>query len=411
MPIQVSDVEEMFERVDLRGGYASVDHGGELPSSNGKNIFFVHGFKVDVEDNRAWNSEIFKRLWQSGSNARFHGIDWNGNENWMNGALHYQANVANAFMAGSFLSSYVNSVGGQKAILAHSLGNMVVSSALADHGMSVGKYLMINAAIASEAFDEAQWSDSPDVSNTLVHDDWRDYQSRCWASKWHELWPSDNDHRRLTWKNRFATVLASCEVHNYYSSGEEVLALRSGGSPFMLDGFWDSMGNFSWHKQEIFKGRWALTGYDASGLNVAGTDLLGWGFHGLYNGSARITGYTVAEASAATSAELLTTPVFRHTPDGGIFDSVLPVSTRNNLLAKGIPALSGPVGSRAVEAFDTPTETRNIDMNTPAWRNGWPRDDPDDFGFNRWLHSDIKAAAFFHNHKVFGDFVDKGGLK
>lgn len=387
-------------------------NGGALPPSNGKNVFFVHGFKVDEEGSRAWNSEMFKRLWQSGSNARFHGVEWNGNESWQNGSLNYQDNVFNAFLAAPILSSYVNSVGGQKTILAHSLGNMVVSSAVADHGMSVGKFLMLNAAVASEAYDETQWSDSPDVSNTMVHDDWRDYTNKCWSANWHKLWPSGNDHRALTWKNRFSTVPGLCEVYNYYSSGDEVLALNSSGSPLLLSGVWESTGNYSWHKQEVFKGRWGLNGYGLSFTFVAGTGLLGWGFHGTYTDRGlRITGYTVDEANAATSVDLMTNPVFRHIPDGGIFDSILPVATQNNLLAKGIPALSGPVGGRAVGAFDTSTEDRNTNMNAEIWRNGWPRDNPDVFGFNRWLHSDIKNAAYFYNYRILMDFVAKGDLE
>jgi len=43
--------------------------------------------------------------------------------------------------------------GTQKFIMAHSLGNIVVSSAIQDFGMNIDAYFAIDAAVATEAYD------------------------------------------------------------------------------------------------------------------------------------------------------------------------------------------------------------------------------------------------------------------
>jgi len=281
--LRISPVEEMYQRVNLRGGAAVVTHGVSLPPGNGKNVVFLHGFKVTAERARGWNAETFKRLWQSGSDARFHGVTWYGDEAiagtfWVPG-FHYHENVDNAFQAAPHLAAYVNSISGQRVVLAHSLGNMVVSSAIADHGMSVGKYFMLNAAVASEAFDGTQWSVSPDTDNRLVHDQWRAYTNVCWCSKWHEFFMGDpsDDRRLLTWKERFGAVLSGADVYNYYSSGnsantddgDEVFELLN-ETPWFGENCTDDIGRYAWQKQETHKGRGTL--------DPAGTSWAGWGF-------------------------------------------------------------------------------------------------------------------------------------
>ncbi|MBR3085468.1 MAG: hypothetical protein IKH04_03600 [Kiritimatiellae bacterium] len=77
-------------------------------------------------------------------------VTWRGDEG--TGADYY-LNVENAFATAPYLASLVNSVQGEKVILAHSLGNTVVSSAMQDYGMQVGKYFALNSAVASEAYD------------------------------------------------------------------------------------------------------------------------------------------------------------------------------------------------------------------------------------------------------------------
>lgn len=83
------------------------------------------------------------------------------------------------------------------------------------------------------------------------------------------------------------------------------------------------------------------------------------------------------------------------------------INNRNQLLSLGIPALSGPVGSREIATIAD--QTRQRDMSNITRPNDWGRDHSD-YG-KGWLHSDIINMAFFYNCKFFEDIVDKGGLK
>ena len=137
-------------------------------------MVFLHGFNVDAEKARSWHAEMFKRLWQSGSSTRFHGVTWEGDIGGING-LHYHEDVVSAFETAPHLVDYANGLSGQKTVMAHSLGNMVVSSAIADHGMGVDKYFMLNAAIPSEAYDESSWNSDDSGLNPMMHNDWAGY--------------------------------------------------------------------------------------------------------------------------------------------------------------------------------------------------------------------------------------------
>ncbi|NMA19754.1 MAG: hypothetical protein GX927_04155, partial [Lentisphaerae bacterium] len=434
LPLLIKPVEEMYTRVNLRNGAAVITAGTALPPHNGKNVIFLHGFRVSEDEARGWHSEMFKRLWQSGSNARFHGVTWHGNYGALEeGVLYYQQNVEHAFQAAPHLALYSEGLSGDKVFMAHSLGNMVVSSAIADHSMNASKFFMLDAAVASEAFDEMQWDEST-FQNPMLHEEWVDCHTAGWSSKWHENFFSlglpNDDRGRLTWKNRFASVLTKCEVYNYWSSGDEVLALfatpdtPSSGTITIDASTGAGLGNHAWQKQERFKGRFGIDLWAGN----AGTSWMGWGFadpplrrvisgigqHGEYL-------FTYEDNPATNKTEmldyLLGNPIlpldffkcnvlFRGDP-AEAFQPVIPQATQNAILAKGIPAMSGPVGSREIRVFDN--DVQNVDMNELQWRSGWPRDHKD-YGTS-WLHSDIRDIAYLYNYKVFDDLVRKGNLE
>lgn len=94
---------------------------------------------------------------------------------------------------------------GNVTVFAHSLGNMVVSTAI-EEGMSVAHYLMVNAAVAEEAYTPqeaydggtayesgAPWRNA--TKEQMYHPAWRypggvvvpfenAYQPQLWASEW-----------------------------------------------------------------------------------------------------------------------------------------------------------------------------------------------------------------------------------
>jgi hypothetical protein len=170
--ISISGVEQMYRWINLRDSFTvsgetqpTINYPTRLaePSnfpdsaSNGRQIIHVHGFNVTEQQGRAEIAQVFKRLWQSGSKAMFTGVTWYGNESrWDDptDALDYYDNVRNAFLTASNLSVAVaNLPGTQKFIMAHSLGNIVVSSAIQDFGMNIDAYFAIDAAVATEAYD------------------------------------------------------------------------------------------------------------------------------------------------------------------------------------------------------------------------------------------------------------------
>jgi hypothetical protein len=402
--LRASRVEDMYHRVNLRGGPAAVTAGAALPPSNGKHAVFVHGFNVDAQKARAWNAEMFKRLWQSGSNARFHGVTWKGDIGRING-LNFREDVVSAFAAAQHIRDYVvSSLSGEKIVMAHSLGNMVVSSAIADHGMGVGKYFMLNAAVPAEAYDESSWHSDDSGLNPMMHNDWSGYAGRTWSARWHELFLNNpNDDRvLLTWKNRFSAVPSSI-LYNVYSSGDEVLELNN-AAPALLTGagglfnLFPTAERYAWHKQEVFKGR----------DMVAGTTWAGWGFlrtapESTYAQTLVYPG--AAAANQADPAQLASQPVFRWNPPGMLTNSI-PPALRKELLAKGIPALSGATGTMSVMGA-----IANADMNSVARPNGWPRLPTEAPYGQRWKHSDLKDVAFFYNYNVYSDIVAKGDLE
>ena len=156
------------------------------------------------------------------------------------------------------------------------------------------------------------------------------------------------------------------------------------------------------HKQERFKGRWlqsAIGGW-------AGTSEMGWGFETFghwtngvppmyelgdpalpYVTPVRMHAYTIQQALAAPDDQLQADPVFNHEPPEILSDN-LQQSDIDVLLAKGVPALSGPVGAKQVGVNFNGTEN---DLNALANGGNWPRNGGSDW--NGWRHSDIKDVA------------------
>jgi len=192
-------------------------------------------------------------------------------------------------------------------------------------------------------------------------------------------------------------------LYNVYSSGDEVLELNN-AAPALLTGagglfnLFPTAERYAWHKQEVFKGR------DL----VVGTSWVGWGFlrtapESTYDQMLVYLG--AAAANQANPAQLANQPVFRWNPPGMLTNSI-PPALRKELLAKGIPALSGATGTMSVMGA-----IANADMNSVARPNGWPRLPTEAPYGQRWKHSDLKDVAFFYNYNVYSDIVAKGDLE
>lgn len=369
-----------------------------------KDIFFTHGFRVNVQDAHAWGAEAFKRFWQSGSNVRFHMFTWAGAYGWPDSGLYYPQNAYQAQMSGGALKRLIEreQVDSSKRILmTQSLGNMVACEALRE-GLRVAQYYMFDAALPSESIDETLRVESSEDAgfSKYVRPDWHDYTNACWASNWYRFFEDDpNDARgKMKWPGRFTDALANAtEVFNYYSSGDSVFH-ETEDPPWLLEGMDESNDNYCWQKQETLKGM----------KIVAGTAYGGWGFHRW-----RIAGFdyqytSIEAANMVVDGSITNNPVF----DRGYAPMLSGGASEQEVftaLAKYIPALSSPVGGNKV--LDS-TDYFDFDMNQERFvprPNGWGR--PAVKNQTPWLHSDMKDMAFFYVYKLYEQLIQKGNLK
>lgn len=390
--VRISSVEDMYRHLNTRGlsdenvtWIPSVGDPTNRPDSetSSTNLVFLHGANVSQQDSRAWASEVFKRMWQSGMTAKFTAVSWRSN---IGPSWNYQENVSNAFFTASVLAPQIAPLPGTKVLMAHSLGNMVCSAMIQDYGLQVSKYLMCNSAVPSEAYEATRSTMAPQ----LVHEDWELYFMRTLSSEWHTLFAAfpNDDRRKLGWPGRFVNV-AQYAV-NFYSTGDEVLELAVDNDVSIFTGITDSFSHHSWHKQELFKGKGGIGGTDWSGWNSR-------------------CNYTVANARIV--AELRENPVFNPFPES-ITNSVIPRLVIDAHLAQGIPALTVAAGVDIMESVFVPGKRFDLNSLNDEYGvlrpNGWP--DRSSYQ-GRWCHSDIKDVAYFFNFKFYDKAIEKGGLK
>ncbi|MGE9269427.1 MAG: hypothetical protein ACQKBU_01380, partial [Verrucomicrobiales bacterium] len=434
VPISLHPVEEMYRHLNLiralgpqEGPETAMGDPAGLPDAetNGKRFAFVHGYNVNATQSRGWNAEVFKRLYQSGSNAQYVAVYWWGYESQTNTGINghktpnYYKNTINAFQSSLSLKSGL-AFDGDFTVAAHSLGNMVVSSAIADHGFSPTNFILLNSAVPVEAYD----GDVDDTADMRPKSWWGDgpsnqYKPELYASHWHALFSLTDARANLTWGNRFGPLP---QAINFYSSGEEVFRDGDGASPSAWDGFW--RGDQAWYSQEYNKGSWVLSFVPSDpDIRVHG----GWTVNEAYE--TRNVGQGVLLPIVATEANLLTPEVLRVEPFFHPFEDADPnypdydgtvllapdedpaasteagkYLTRAKLMAEAIPSKSFAAGANQVSGFGL---GNNYDMNTNGnLRNGWPsqRDD------QRWLHSDLKNISYNHVEPLFNELIDIGGL-
>ncbi|HNY41335.1 MAG TPA: hypothetical protein PKJ41_13120, partial [Bryobacteraceae bacterium] len=438
LPLSLSGVKDMYRTANLRGmtnpGVLAEPPNNPDSSSNGKNLVFLHGYQPDSGesgDMTAWLSEMFKRFHQSGSAAKFHGVLWFSNQG---DPMDYQKNVVNAFQTAPVLRDYVGGLNGEVVVVAHSLGNMVVSSAIADHNMAVSKYMMCDAAVASEAYDSTMAK-----TDDLVHPMWADHDRRTWAANWHELFSETLDSRRmLTWRNRLRPVVARTEVWSFFSTGDEVFDLSPGCSVLTgvmswreYDGMYGievypaigNFGRYSWQKQELLKGARRSNGWNSFG----GTTHAGWAFEASTCTETQIAPYTwrieispecanPATANALSPDQLRGYPAFKHKPDWLVGESTLSQGQIDEMLAMGIPALTPSAGRTQVNVFED-NDVPQFDLDNSSLGvlnfkpNGLPIAGHLDRDGGKWLHNDMSDTAYYFTFKLFDRIVLEGAIK
>lgn len=353
-------------------------------------------------------------------------------------------------------------------VAGHSLGNMVVSSAISDYEAPVARYFLLNAAVATEAYDAAETA-NPIATANMPHTAWtraygEAYPDKLWASHWYERFPTTGDKRReLTWRDRFSRR-GNTAYYDLFSTGDHVLALDTATTPTLVGVLATELKRYfqeilaaqagqpngyrTWAYQEKLKGR-TTTG------KVLGSNYGGWGFNNLYlkksPGGAGGKGPVVAPVELKPSEAIALLPEFtdevlREEPffrPGGYWTKVgtwthdpsgkpalneerlrllynpttgsdFAQRHRDTLLARMIPALSLVAGQDAVEAF-TPdnSPSRSFDINLSVFRGDtttppWPASRNGD---TRWRHSDLRAVAFPYVKKLYDKLTELGNLK
>jgi hypothetical protein len=350
----------------------------------------------------------------------------------MDVTVNYHKNVDHAFQAAKGtdtavgFGTYVQNLG-NVVIAAHSLGNVVVASAICDWHANVSRLFMIDAAISSEVLDPPT---GPSVRRAnMIHPEWLDYPHQAYATDWYKLFLPDDGRRRLTWRGRFQNL--GPNVFNFYSSGEEVLAEHANtlGDPSIFDvaytreGFY--LGKFAWALQEKLKGRIR----ELQSFPLLGSVYGGWGF--THNIGHPPHTPVAAEVATMTDSSFQAQPIFdpgfnliEHSPGPAnpsgyvsvephgptwIIDltdpskgSDIAASHSNTLLAEMFPATTLPIGSTFQPSLGL---ENNFDMQT-EFKESWPveRQDED------WRHSDLKQIAYPFIFHLFDRIVELGKL-
>ena len=426
LPMNVDGVETMYRWINLRG----VANGGVVgratdttePSNRpdrlttDKHFVFVHGYNVSEDSARGWNAEIFKRLYQSGLRAKFTALVWRGNQGQLSHASitpDYWENVTNAFITSPHVTAAVHTLPGTKVIAAHSLGNMVVASAIKDHGLDVSQYFQVDAAVAVQAYDQTM-----ENKDKMRHPEWQGatlgyYPEYLWSAYWHTLFPEGDGRRMLTWRHRFGPIP---NAHNYYSTGEEVLNNSDGTVP-------ESGVEKVWALQELVKGT------DHIGATVTLDSQGGWGFNQAWfieqtvDPGGQSPPETIRrrrrpnEVSDISADQVKTKPFFGRFQDHRLMDAAQGSAaageyhTRAKTLAEGIPSLSFAAGRNSIINY----QDSNTDMM--ALKTGWPPERLNDpkmvmsNGEGRWLHSDVGDVAYRYVYRIFNQWVEDGDLK
>jgi hypothetical protein len=458
----IAPVEAMFSYVNLRAkahgnpiaeGVRGPNYGiddPEPPSQDPfvsepsrRNLVFVHGYNVNGNVGRGWAASIFKRFYWSGSKDRFYAVLWRGDDGQGDGIIpsnitpDYHRNVGHAWQQGLHFRDFLESLAGDTAIVAHSLGNVVTMTALcyARDAMepgylrraalpgSVRRYFALNAAAPTEAV-ATDSIDPADVS-LMRHRLWKNYERRLWPTDWFRLFDQENDARsRLTWRDAFGGI-EICT--NFFSSEEEILANPTNDDTPILEPIREG-GLLSWVAQEKIKG----------GLGVGALPLrsvtAGWSLNQeWYEESAGMLlplSATQATEQRVATSRLPERPFFRRfqsLESGGFYpgyegerlmaplqdeearDEAEKTVTVAKCLAEGIPAISFAMGRNRVIKFDAFVGAGNFDLNDTysaaagtGFRNGWITRRKDG-----WLHSDCVEVALLYVHPLFDRIVQR----
>ncbi len=402
--LAVSPVEAMYRWVNLRdvcndssGRATAVGEPSNRPDAecDERQFVFVHGYNVGYASARAWAAEMFKRLWQSGSESMFTAVDWFGDLSQIKMgeweiAPDYYRNVKNALRSASALATNCRQLPGVKVMLAHSLGNVLVSAAAKHHALDYARYYLLNAAVAMEAYDAAA-----EVALPMVDTEWSNIPEDYWAANWYKQFEGADFRTSLSWRGQFAGLK---NLVNCYSPTEDVLANAEPGQATLMGGKWKAQeltkGTTIWHDLRI-----------ATGGKIAVISEGGWGISSKYAYNplwyVYQYGFTSHARDNLKDVDAISEPLFTsfqdirlHQKDRLTLPPAEAYELRSQLLGDAIPATTFAAGSNKVEGMV------NVKYFEPMPGSvQWPRDDEE------WLHSDIRNLAYLFVYRFYDRLV------
>lgn len=392
------------------------------------NVVFVHGYNMHPSEAWDWSQAMFKRLRWSGMDAGFTAVLWRGNESQMwvpkippftdsnaYATPNYHQNVLNAFRTAETFASRVNALPGEKKyMIAHSLGNMLVSASRQFHGLQYEKYFMLNAAVPVEAYDPVGGV-TEKAKNAMTPESWREYPDRVRSAHWYELFldsPGD-ERQKMTWKGIFKDV---DKTVNFYSSKDEVVADGDGGWK------WPFTRNFAWYNQERARGKYLVSLSPQAGWKFSGyyskTERVGSNSHGTTIDRRRR--YYPSETYEISNASLRVHPFFKDFQDSGIYGDGGSAFLKANpqvwwySLSHGIPAESLATGANPVPKWVLPKggklgqtdsddgKKRNYDMATTCNPAG-------PSSAVEWTHSYFIQKSLLDTRKLYEKLANQIG--
>jgi len=189
--LKLLDVREMYQRARIVNSAEQISHPwiddsppaqtwvwdpwnwppSEDPDAEPVTAVFVHGWRLKYMDFMNWSDTSYKRLWHQGFKGKFYSFRWatySGDNNGLPygldeqmegtkfppGGTTYNASEYRAWLCGPQLASFVNQLPnpGRRSLFAHSMGNVIAGAALRS-GMSVQRYALCNAAVATMCYD------------------------------------------------------------------------------------------------------------------------------------------------------------------------------------------------------------------------------------------------------------------
>jgi hypothetical protein len=432
LPLSISGVEQMFRHKNLMLNTNLIVKADRLtdasvpnePDTIDKNFVFLHGYNVLPNEARGVAADMFKRMYWSGSHAKFWAVTWEGADTKGTPPFYdtltpnYHTNVFNAFQTAPSLANFIATLtnSGPVVVSAHSLGNIVTLSAISDWNAPISQFFMLDSAAPIEAVDPTA------ITNMMIYSTWVGYSNRLFASDWYQLFPTNDNRSTLFWNNRLGN-LHNVDVYNFYSSGEEVLRTTTNDPPPSLAGMvmtqisnnlWDGIpfGTYTWYWQEKGKGTCSQDWF-------LGSSSGGWGFNKQYgtNFVDFFTGLPDYIPMAPSNTVTLTTTQLQTNAFFGLYNadvalqgssgSTYAQANRNRILSDAIPAMSMGMGANPVSSFD---DSHNLNMNTPQFQNGWSQGRTGS-EVNMWHHSDFVQMAYTFTYKLFNQFVTTGNLK